>query len=58
MFIASYNHFLALSILLSFQKTLATAQLIDESVPQFYIATLAFFFLVFDGSIMIAIPQI
>jgi len=58
LFIASSDHFFALSILLSFQNIFATAQFIAESVPQFYIATLAFFFLVLEGYMMMAIPHI
>jgi len=44
--------------LLSFQKSLATEQFIEGSVPQCYIAILAFFFRVLCGYNIIAIAQI
>jgi hypothetical protein len=55
---ASSNHFLALSILLSFQNSLATAHDIEGSVPHCSIATLAFFLRVLCGYNTMAIAQI
>ena len=51
-------HFLALSVLFSFQNILAIEQFSPElEAPQFSIATLAFFFLEATGSISIAFPH-